>query len=244
VTRVEMPRSGYTQVRTFTYLAGKLVSKTEPESGTTSYNYNGHGTLASKTDARNQTVTYGYDLNKRMTSKYGATLYYDTNPFGASENTWGRLAATEYAGPYGAAFRESYGYTRGGRMKWKRLTTGDGAALEASWQWDNEGRMTRVTYPLNEAEYTYSYDTMGRLSGMVNAQTGQAVAGEAQYNVAGQMTSLSYLGYSEARQYNTRLQLTRITASGYQLPAVDLEYRYSATANDGRITQTKDWGAP
>jgi YD repeat-containing protein len=55
VTRVEMPRVGYTQVRTFTYSAGRLVSKTEPESGTTSYTYNWDGTLASKTDARNQT---------------------------------------------------------------------------------------------------------------------------------------------------------------------------------------------
>ena len=84
VTRVEMPRAGYTQVRTFTYGAssGRLLSKTEPETGTTSYTYNADGTLASRTDARNQTVTYGYDLNKRMTSKFGATLHYDTNPFG------------------------------------------------------------------------------------------------------------------------------------------------------------------
>ena len=50
VTRVEMPRAGYTQVRTFTYSAssGRLLSKTEPETGTTSYTYNSDGTLASK----------------------------------------------------------------------------------------------------------------------------------------------------------------------------------------------------
>jgi len=178
-----MPRSGYTQVRTFTYLAGKLVSKTEPESGTTSYNYNGHGTLASKTDARNQTVSYGYDLNKRMTSKYARHAVLRHEPLRSVGKHLGRLAATAYAGPYGAAFRESYGYTRGGRMKWKRLTTGDGATLEASWQWDNEGRMTRVSYPLNEAEYTYSYDTMGRLSGMVVSW--------AKYNMPGRLTSTS-----------------------------------------------------
>ena len=101
--------------------------------------------------------------------------------------------------------------------------------------------MTRVTYPLNEADYTYSYDTMGRLSGMVNYQTSETVVSGAQFNVAGQMTALSYLGVSETRQYNTRLQLTRITASGYQLPAVDLEYRYPVSGNDGRVTQMKDW---
>ena len=50
VTRVEMPRAGYTQVRTFTYSAssGRLLSKTEPETGTTSYTYNADGTLASR----------------------------------------------------------------------------------------------------------------------------------------------------------------------------------------------------
>ncbi len=75
------------------------------------------GSLASKTDARNQTASYSYDTNKRMTAKLGATLYYDTNPFGTSEYTAGRLAAAVYAGR-GRQIRESYGYTRGGRLKW------------------------------------------------------------------------------------------------------------------------------
>jgi hypothetical protein len=66
-------------------------------------------------------------------------------------------------------------------MKWKRLTTGDGATPEASWQWDNEGRMARVQYPLNEAAYTCSYDTMGRLSG--------TVVSWARYNMPGGLTS-------------------------------------------------------
>jgi YD repeat-containing protein len=59
--------------------------------------------------------------------------------------------------------------------------------------------------------------------------------------------------YHQTRTYNSRLQLTRITANGapdpldpnYSFssapPAVDLEYRFSPTANDGRITQRKDW---
>ncbi len=76
---------------------------------------------------------------------------------------------------------------------------------------------------------------------MANAQTSQTVASGAAYNAAGQLTSLSYLGYTETRQYNTRLQMTRLTASGTGLLPVDLEYRFSATANDDRITQMKDW---
>src|SRR5436309_97868 len=43
--------------------------------------------------------------------------------------------------------------------------------------------------------------------------------------------------YTETRTYSSRLQLTRLTVQG----AMDMEYRYSATQNNGQITQQKDW---
>jgi hypothetical protein len=70
-----------------------------------------------------------------------------------------------------------------------------------------------------------------------------------QFNAAGQMTSLTAVRatwsgstwvenpVTETRQYNVRGQMTRMTAPG----EIDLEYRFSTTANDGRITQMKDW---
>ena len=42
---------------------------------------------------------------------------------------------------------------------------------------------------------------------------------------------------TEPRQYNILQQLTRLTVPG----VIDHEYRFSATQNDGRITQRKDW---
>jgi hypothetical protein len=58
------------------------------------------------------------------------------------------------------------------------------------------------------------------------------------------MTAMSYGLYNETFAYNVRGQLTRLTADdGNQLHKVDLEYRFSATNNDGRITQMKDWVA-
>jgi YD repeat-containing protein len=58
-----------------------------------------------------------------------------------------------------------------------------------------------------------------------------------------------YSWYTQTRAYNPRGQLTRLTSTGstarmYPYPVaqpVDLEYCYSASANDGRITQMKDW---
>jgi RHS repeat-associated protein len=230
---------------------GRTLSATVPGiSGATTYTYNIDGTLAEKRDAKNQRLVYYYDNKKRVTGKWDMTstatllvnYYYDVNPYGTTENASGRLAAVRYT-TFGGEYRETYGYTPGGRMKWKRVTVGWGSiqrSLDASWEWDNEGRMTRVNYPLWNA-CTYSYDSMGRLNGMVNASSGQTVASGVQYSAAGQVTAISYLGYSETRQYNRRLQLRRITASGSGLPSVDLEYRYSSTANDGRIIQMKDW---
>ena len=54
---------------------------------------------------------------------------------------------------------------------------------------------------------------------------------------------LSYQGYyTETRQYNNRLQMTRLATglTGFS-PMMDMEYRYSATQNNGQITQQKEW---
>ncbi len=105
-----------------------------------------------------------------MTAKPGVSYYYDTNPFGATENTAGRLAAVTSTIDNSATIQESYGYTRGGRMKWKRMVLSGDLVGEAQWTWDNEGRPLEVTYPQGERRYRYSYDSMGRLSGMTDLQ--------------------------------------------------------------------------
>ena len=66
------------------------------------------------------------------------------------------------------------------------------------------------------------------------------------YGPADQLTQLSYYHVPanfmvETRSYNSRLQLTQISASGAYGSNVSLEYRYSATQNNGQITQSKDW---
>ena len=50
--------------------------------------------------------------------------------------------------------------------------------------------------------------------------------------------------YQETRTYNSRFQLTRLTAmmpTNYGNSRIDLGYTYSATQNNGQITQEKDW---
>ena len=50
-----------TQTRTFNYSGAYLVSATNPENGTVSYDYNADGTLAGKTDAKGTTLLYQRD---------------------------------------------------------------------------------------------------------------------------------------------------------------------------------------
>jgi hypothetical protein len=115
--------------------------------------------------------------------------------------------------------------------------------LEASWTHDSEGRMVSVTYPNGGKTYTYSFDALGR---PIKLTDNSAVdwAKDVLYNAAGLMTQIKYTTdgtggsyYTETRQFNALNQLTRLTAPG----VIDHEYRFSATQNNGRITQRKDW---
>ena len=73
---------------------------------------------------------------------------------------------------------------------------------------------------------------------------GNNFARYAEYDYLGRMSSLQMLetaaGSTYATQtwsYNGLGQMTRQTISGQ----VDIEYRFSTTQNDGRITHRKDW---
>jgi hypothetical protein len=85
-----------------------------------------------------------------------------------------------------------YGYTVGGRMSARRLRldrAGEQMDLEGSFNWDSEGRLTRITYPAAAKSKTdqpywepvpgpvvsYTYDSMGRPATLTNdgAELGQ-----------------------------------------------------------------------
>ena len=102
-------------------------------------------------------------------------------------------------------------------------------------------------------QYTFQYDANGRLSGMQDVAAGNMTVATASYGVAGEITGLNYnwynqWSYSETRQYNAMLQLTRMTGTGtpYGSPSatvLDMQYDYTLGANNGRIAQAIDWVA-
>src|SRR6202023_1773971 len=108
--------------------------------------------------------SYTYDSYKRVTQiNLGQGVirqfYYDTNPLDGtgtfSQYALGRLTAVQNAPTANAdTFIEMYSYTQPGQIATKRLRlsrtvqgqtkNGD---LDAQYSYDNEGKMTSVTYP-------------------------------------------------------------------------------------------------
>jgi RHS repeat-associated protein len=246
---VNMPRPTGTQTRTFNYGTPPgpyLLSATNPENGTVSYTYTWYGAVATKTDAKNQQVRYTYDDYRRLTqvSYYywfwtgqwmedtaaRVTVGYDTNSVDGTYSQYasGRTTTRTYT-INGRTFTDMYSYTQAGQVAGKRLRVAQGsvyADLNGSWSYDNEGRVTSVTYPAASGgggqTYTYGFDANGRLNTMVSGGTG--IISGATYGPAGELLTMSGT-VSESRSYNSRLQLTSFNGVTFSYPA----------ANNGKI---------
>ena len=132
-------------------------------------------------------------------------------------------------------FTDMFSYTQAGQVSGKRLRvtkvqpypnganqtqTGVGD-LNLGYGYNNEGKVTGVTYPTdannNTPAYTYSYDSMMRLSSLTANDGGTGVSNVA-YNVANQLLSINYYGATETRSYNNLLQLISINGNTYNYP--------------------------
>jgi YD repeat-containing protein len=262
MTRLYPATGTFPQHRTFEYAPGlNLVGyasigpdmwrETNPETGEITYEYNSAHRVVTRTDAKKQQRQYSYDTYGRVTQarRYVLTngqlqeqleqrvdYHYDGNPLDSaySQNVWGRLGAVEFHNEaQGSAERFSYqySYNQAGRVTNQRMRVTPRANqrgvatpvnLEASYGWDNEGRMTSLTGPSDGPVESYTYDALGR-----------PTSGGATYNDAGQLWTFNGV----TRSYNSLGQVTRMTAPG----TMDVEYRYTAGKNNGRIASVKDY---
>ncbi len=278
---VTAPGDVATQYRSFQRDAGgRLTFKQHAESGQVRLAYNVDGTLASKIDANSQKVMYRYDAYKRRVAitRYTASgkidpaqseqHFYDSNPFvqGYSENSMGRLAAIQWgsAGSPAGQFTEMYSYSQAGAPVAKRLRISRGTKfveIEVTYKYDAQGRLIQTTYPGDGGTFTYTYDTLGRPSGLSQQGVGDIVKA-LQYtpgsqcscsNASGLVSEMSILVpgtsdyYTVARTYNARSQVIRIQGKPQQdvpatawMPRVDQQRTYQAGANDGRMAQILD----
>ncbi|WP_394766733.1 RHS repeat-associated core domain-containing protein [uncultured Paludibaculum sp.] len=147
---------------------------------------------------------------------------------------------------------ETYEYSVGGLVTKKKVTfPNNDTPLEANYTYDTEGRLASTKYPdvygadgtVAETGRTlsYFYDSLGLAS--LRDSTYPIAPGYrvgAWRNAAAQITQMVVYkpdgtSDTETFTYNSLGQLTQASGRGS-----NIEYRYSATANDGRITSRKD----
>jgi RHS repeat-associated protein len=258
---VTMVRGSTTQIRSFSYDSlGRMSSSTHPERGTVAYSYNADGTVEHKTDAKGQKVAYEYDYLKRLST---VRRYPDGTVESACQRTeftydertvpdvtwgnelfWGQMteASVGSEGCTHGRISEQYSYDLAGRPLIKRMLVERNAAggivdtgkLDHIYGWDAEGKLALENYPNSGPSFTMSYDSMGRPTTLTRTSPSLTLAQGATYNVAGQLTGVTYnldTGFTESRSYNELQQLTQISVPG----AFQETYTFEPGKNNGRI---------
>ena len=208
---------------------------------------------------------YAEDLCQRETYYYDTNPYIP----GFSLNSFGRLTVAAYGptnawnyscipGVWGTLYAEMYSYHPAGAVATKRLQTmrqGIWSDLDVIYGYDSAGRTSTVTYPMaapfgsgsypaGATTFTYAFDSMGRPAGLTDGNS-WAWAKNAQYDYAGRPTSEQYLvgpGKWTTRSlgYNVNSQLASMQWSVAGPVLGMIQYGYSATQNNGQITQAVD----
>lgn len=248
------------RTRTFAYDGlSRLLSATEPESGTTTYTYDNNGNVLTKTaPAPNQTgtatvtTTYTYDALNRLTyEKFSDGTYrggwaYDqaTSFFGnAVSNPIGRVTTSWEA--YGG---KDYSYDTMGRVKLVNEYVNSSVVNklhQTSYTYDLAGDVTKIQYPSGRM-VTYGYSAAARPISATDSNGTQYVSNVTYWPSGSQYQrwTPSPVIYSRS-DLNNRLQPSRFYADNGVTTAYYLDkiYSYTAAQNNGNvmsITNNKD----
>lgn len=224
--------------RQFSYDSlSRLLSASNPESGTVSYNYDAAacgaaaapGLLTCRTDARGITTAYSYDADSRLTQKAYSDgtptveLTYDqSSPWNiTAANAVGRLTTADTLVNGATQTGEIFGYDAIGRVVMNNQCTpencGNGNDAVA-YGYDLLGDMTSAS---NGAGVTlsYGYNNAAELatasSSLEDSQHPGTLFSSGVYNAPGDLVSATLgTGETETDAYNGRLRLTARNLTG------------------------------
>jgi YD repeat-containing protein len=196
-----------------------LTEEDSPVSGVRSHGYDEHGSLSSTTDARPVTVTRTYDGADRLTFiDYPAptldTRYTYDDPGVAFSK--GRLTAITRDG-----LSIDYEYDRFGR------TTKEAALI---YVYDKNGNRTEIGYPGGAvARYTHDFaDRQATLEFEPPGSSPETVVASASYYPGGPLSSLDLgNGLTESRVHDQRYHPARITVAPTSGGAALLDWQYT-----------------
>ena len=243
------------RVRRFTYDSlSRLLTASNPESGTISYAYDANGNVSTKTSpapnqprggTATQTISFCYDVLNRITGKAYlqqncplsspvATYGYDAGPNGIGHLT----SVTDQAGS------ASYSYDALGRLTTEQRTIA-GISKSLSYTYNLNGSIATVTYPSGSV-ITYTPNAAGQIISAIDNVNGINYVTEANYNAPNQISSFvsgagnngAFGGIVNNFAYNPRLQPTAISAQSPTQTVFGVEYNLHAGAgNNGNV-----WG--
>ncbi len=140
---------------------GNQLSLTDPDAGTTNYQYNGFGEITYQEDAKNQIINCTYDNAGRITTKTGNNINISYN----YNETPGRLGLLQSVTRNGIS--ETYEYDNLCRPV-TVTTAGDGKTFVTTNEYNNKGQVSYVHYPTG-LSLMYDYDNTGNLQKIYNA---------------------------------------------------------------------------
>ncbi len=230
------------QTRSFIYDGlGRLLSATNPESGTTSYLYDANGNLEHRTDARGVGTDYSYDALNRVSGR----TYTDNTPgvayaYDAPEIAFSTGRLTSVSSSVSTTSYTSFDAL--GRVTGSSQTT-DGQSYAMGYEYDLAGNMTAQTYPSGRTVMT-GMDGAGRLSLVTGEKAGEGqhtYATSFGYEAGGAVGSMK-LGNQlwEHTHYNSRLQPTEIKLGTSPIASAEadrlkLQYGYGTSVNNGNV---------
>jgi RHS repeat-associated protein len=242
--------SGDWRQRTFTYdFLGRVVTQTTPEAGTTNYAFTNSGFCASDltlpcttTDALSVTSTYSYDALNRITGKSysdstaSVTYSYDQSSYNGLTISNGKGNRTGMSDGSGAT---AWSFDSVGRPLASRKTI-NSQTKQSNYTYNQDGTLNTLQ-DFGGTTFTYSYDSVGRQSGVTDGSS-NSYAASAAYDAASQLTGLTHqltssgATYTRTLQYNTRMQPSSISATVGSSTIQSLSYGYGTSGtNNGNI---------
>ena len=226
----------------------RLTTRTTSDGKTRTYRYNEDSRLSSVTDSDGRTIQYLYDGLDRLTK---CTVLQDGKEIlstGQSYNLSGQVTKQSWTID-GKTYSQEYTYqTASGSLPeglLTSMTTGSGETLTFSY--DNLGRLTGVSSGKTSQTYKYETTTSGNETtriGEYTAQFGNNVVWSSQftYNAVGNITEETGTAGTWRYSYDTQGQLTEATNGTVTYTFTYDDAGNILTASDGSQTHTYTYG--
>lgn len=216
--------------------AGNKARMVDPDMGVWAYEHDPLGQLRSQTNPKGQVTTMAYDTMGRITNRSESDLVsnwiYDTSAgtsCATGRTSKGNLCETKTDNGY----RRSNQYDALNRIIQSATTLATGTAYISKIAYNADGRIARQTWPTSLTADNV-YDSLGTLTEMRLAPSGQTLWKRGSNNARGQFTQVTYgNGIATINAYEPNTGLLQTSKAGPasspgNASTLDLRYHYNA----------------